>query len=87
MRGGVGHPAAAARRVEAAALAREGDDAVEPAAVAVRAYEAIGKDSAAQEGAKLALDEAGHWPLACGSARQERLELLLHDAVEDGPAG
>jgi len=82
MRSGVGHAAPAARRAEAAALAREGDDAIEPAAVAVHAHEAIRKDPAAEEGAKLARDEAGHRPLARGRGSQEALEFLLHDLVE-----
>jgi hypothetical protein len=82
MRGGVGHAATAARRAEAAALAREGDDAIEAAAVAVHAHEAMREDPAAQEGAKLPRDEAGHRSLARGRGSQEALELLLHDLVE-----
>ena len=62
VRGGVGHAAAAARGTEAAALAREGDDAVEAAAVAAHADEAVGKDPAAQGAAELARDEAGPRP-------------------------
>jgi hypothetical protein len=82
MRGGVGHAAATAGGAEAAALAREGDDAIESAAVAVHAHEAVRKDPSTQEGAKLTSDEAGHRSLARGSAGQEGLELLLHDLVE-----
>jgi hypothetical protein len=69
VRSGVGHPATAARRAEAAALAREGDDAIEAAAVAVYADEAVREDPAAEEGAKLARDEAGHRSLASGLRR------------------
>ena len=82
MRSGVGHAATAARRTETAALAREGDDAIESAAVAVHAQESVRKDPAAQEGAEFPRDEAGHRSLARGGARQERLEFLLHDLVE-----
>ncbi len=82
MCGGVGHPAAAARGTETAALAREGDDAIETTAVAVNAQESVGKDPAAQEGAKLARDEAGHRSFACMRASKEGLEFLLHQLVE-----
>jgi hypothetical protein len=46
------------------ALAREGDDAVEGAVVAVHAHEAVGEDAAAEKAAELAYDEARHRPLA-----------------------
>ena len=82
MRSGVGHPATAARGTEAAALAQEGDDAIESAAVAVQAYETIRKDPAAQEPAKLARDEAGHRSFALMRASKECLEFLLHDLEE-----
>lgn len=82
MRGGVGHPATAARRAEAAALAREGDPAIESAAVAVHAHESGREDRAPQEAAKLPCHEAGNRLLARGRAGQESLELLLHDLVK-----
>jgi hypothetical protein len=44
----------------------------------------VGEDAAAQEAPELALDEAGNGPIAGLCAGQERLQLLLHDAVEDG---
>ncbi len=80
--GRVGHASAATRRAEAPALAREGDDTVEPAVVAVHAHEAVGEDPAAQEAAKLALDEARHDAFARVGPGQEGLELRLDDAVE-----
>ena len=79
MRSGVGHAAPAARRAEAAALAREGDDAIEPAAVAVHADETMREDPAAQEGAELTRDDAGHRPLPRGRGGEERREFVLHD--------
>ena len=87
VRGRVGHAPAAAGRAEAAALAGEGDDAVEAAVVAVHAHEAVGEDAAAEEAAELALDEARHRALARLRAGQEGLELALDDAVEDALLG
>jgi hypothetical protein len=81
------HAPSAARGTEAAALAREGDDTVEPALVAVYAHEAVGEDSAAQEGSKLALDEARRWALTGTGADQEGLQLVLDDAVEHALLG
>jgi len=72
----------AARRAAAAALAREGDDAIETTGVAVHADEAMRKDPAAQESAKLARDEAGHRSFARCRACEECLEFLLHHPVE-----
>ncbi len=54
---GVGHPATTTGRTEAAALAREGDDAVVAAGVAVDAQESMGQHAAFEVGADLALDE------------------------------
>jgi hypothetical protein len=42
----------------------------------------VGKDPAAQEGAKLARDEAGHRSFARCRACEEGLEFLLHHPVE-----
>ncbi len=67
MRGGVGGAGPAARRTEAAARARKGDDAIKPAAVAVHAHEVARKDPAAQEGAQLAQDEGRQRRQAPGS--------------------
>ena len=43
----------------------------------------MSENAAAQEAAELALDEAGHNPLARLRAGEEGLELPLDDAVED----
>ena len=83
MRGGVGHPAPSARGTETAALAREGDDAIETTGVAVNAQESVGKDSAAQEGAKLARDEAGH---ASCRAKEDLFVLHLLAGTRDAVA-
>ena len=81
--GCVGHTPPAAGGTEAAALAREGDDAVQAAGVAVHAHEAAGEDAAAEEAPELALDEAGHRALTGLRAGQEGLELRLNHSVED----
>jgi hypothetical protein len=77
----------AATWAKAPAFAREGDEAVEAAIVAVQAQEAMGEDAAAQEGMELLLDEAGHGLFASLRARQEGLEFLLDDVVEDALFG
>ena len=84
---GVRHAVAAATWAKASAFAREGDEAVEAAIVAVQAQEAMGEDAAAQEGMELLLDEAGHGLFASLRARQEGLEFLSDDVVEDALFG
>ena len=83
----LGHAVAAATWAKAPALAREGDEAVEAAIVAVQAQEAVGEDAAAQEGMELLLDEARHGLFASLRARQEGLEFLPDDVVEDALFG
>jgi uncharacterized protein (DUF697 family) len=73
MRRGVGHAASAAGGAEAAPLAREGDEALLSAIVAVQAEEAVGGDAAAQVGAQLLLDEAGRGLAAFSGAGEEGL--------------
>ncbi|MDE0886967.1 MAG: hypothetical protein OSB70_15700, partial [Myxococcota bacterium] len=82
-----GHPATSARGTEAAALARERDQAVVTTRVAVNAQEAMREHAAAQEGAKLLLDEArGRLLPACG-AREETFELLADDSMKESLLG
>jgi hypothetical protein len=84
---GVRHAVAATTWAKAPAFAREGDEAVEAAIVAVQAQEAMGEDAAAQEGMELLLDEVGHGLFASLRARQEGPEFLLDDVVEDALFG
>jgi hypothetical protein len=58
MRCRIRHPASSARSAEAAALAREYDQAIVARCAAVEAQEAMRESAAAEEGAKLLLDEA-----------------------------
>jgi hypothetical protein len=74
VRCGVGHASATARGTEAAALARERNDTVETAGVAVHAHEAVREHPAAQECAQLARDEARRGAVAGGRALEERPE-------------
>jgi hypothetical protein len=81
------HAPAAARGAEAAPLAREGDEAVAAASIAVQSQKAMSQHTAAEVGPQLLLDESG-----CGLARfprasEERLELFANDAVEEGLLG
>jgi hypothetical protein len=76
VRCGVRHPASSTRRAEAAPLAREGDQAIVSTRVAMETKEAMREHAAAEEGAKLLLDEArGRLISQCG-AREEACELL-----------
>ena len=84
---GVGHAPAAARGAEATPLARKGDEAIEPALVAVEPQETVGEDPALEVRAELPLDEAGHGPIAFSGAREEGLELLANDGVQHGLFG
>jgi hypothetical protein len=82
MRRRIRHAPSATRWAEATALTREGDDAVEPAFVAVHAHEAVGEYPAAQERSELALDKAGCRALKSTAAGQEALQLTPDGAVE-----
>lgn len=84
VRGGVGHAPSAARRAEAAPLAREGDQLVLAATRAVHAREAEGQDAAVEVAAELAPDEAREpGAAALLGAREEGREMLAQDAVQD----
>lgn len=88
MRGGVGHAPTAARRAEAAAFAREGDQLVLAALRATQAREAVRQD-AAREGA---LELAGHEAGQAGAvlfvrAHQEGREVLAQHLVQRAALG
>ena len=84
---GVAHPATSARGTEAAALARESDQAVVTTCVAVNAQEAVREHSAAEEGAKLLLDEARGRRLSACSARKETFKPLADDSMKESLLG
>ena len=84
MRGSIGHSTSAAGRTEAAALAREGDQAVVAAVVAVETEKAVRQDAAAKERAKLLLDEAGRSLISMVRSREEVFQLLADDFVQEG---
>ncbi len=81
----VAHSTSGTTRTDAAIFAREGDQKIVAAAVAVTAHETARKDAAPHVVAKLVLDVARHGPfvsLAC--EREKGLEVLAHDVVQDG---
>jgi len=80
---GVRHATSATRGTESAALARERNQAVVTAFIAVEPEEAVGEHATAQECAKLLLDEARHRLIAQRRAREERLQLLADDPVKE----
>jgi hypothetical protein len=80
VRSGIGHATTATGRAEAATLAREGDEAIVPAVVAVKAKEAVGQHAATKVGAERLLDEARSVLVSRSRAGEEGLEL-----VGDGP--
>ncbi len=58
----VGHVAPSARGAEASPLAGEGNHAIQPAAVAMQPQKTVRRDSAIEELAEFAFDEARHCP-------------------------
>ena len=84
---GVGHGAALAGGANAAALAREGDEPVEFAGLAVEPEETVSEDSAAEIGAQGLLDEAGGGLAALVCPLQEGFEFLVEHAVEQRVRG
>ena len=83
----IGHAAATARGTEPPILARKRQQAVAAAGIAVEPKETTGEDTTREIGAQLALDEAGHGMLALAGAREEGLEVLPDDLVQQGLLG
>ena len=79
MRRPLGHPATAAPRAEAAALARAGHETIQSARSASKSGEAAGQPSTPQEIAKLLLDKSRK-PLAVAQRRR------AHETSRNGPA-
>jgi hypothetical protein len=53
----------------------------------VYAQEAVGEDSAGEKSAELALAKVGNHPTLFSGGGEECLEVVLHDAVENGVLG
>lgn len=87
VRGGIGHSASSAGGAEATPLARERDEAIVSAGVAVEPQESMSQDSAPEVRAKLLLDEAGRRAIAFARSCQEGLELFTNDRVQHGLLG
>ncbi len=73
-----------ARGTEAALLAREGNQAIVATGVAVDAEEPVREHAAAEEGAKLLLDETRRWMFPERRTGEEAFQLLAHDLVKEG---
>ena len=83
MRSRIRHTASSAGRTEAAALARECDQAIVSAPITAESEEAVCEDATAEECEKLLLDEARRRLLAVGRARKEVFQLLADDPVKE----
>jgi hypothetical protein len=86
--GAFGHPPPPTARTEAASFAGEGHEALERAVGTPKPREALGQYPAAQEVAKLLLDEP--WQAAAVLVRhrpQEGLQVFANDGVEHGALG
>lgn len=84
---GRGHPAAAAPRAEAAALASEGHEAVVVAARAAQPCEAVGRVTAPEEALEFVEDMARQGSARCRQRLAERSEALPHHRVEQVGGG
>lgn len=85
MRGGVRHAPAGAARAHRSTFARERDEQIVPARVAVHPDEAVREHSAAQVRAQLLFDVARkRFVVRLARPPEERLELFTDDAVEHG---
>ena len=85
VRGDFHHPAGVAGGADAAALAREGDQALGGAVVTPDAGEAVSQDPAPEVGPEVVFDPARHAVapgVGLGGPGEERLEVVLHDGVE-----
>jgi hypothetical protein len=82
VRGGVGHSAPSTGGAEATPLARERDEAIVAAGVAVEPQKTVSKDSTAEVRAQLLLDEAGRRAIAFARSCQEGLEVFTNDRVQ-----
>ncbi len=87
VRRGVGHATTAAGGAKSAALAREGDEAIVAACVAVDPQEAVGEQHALEVRADLAFDEAGDRGACRVSAGEEREALRANDLMKEGLLG
>ncbi len=81
--GGLAHAPSFARRAKPASLAREGDDAVVTAMVAVNADEAVLRQAAGQEVAKGAFDEPGDVGALTCVGTDKTLDATGDDLMED----
>jgi hypothetical protein len=90
MGGDLDHATGVARGADAAALAREGDQALGAGLAAAGAGEAVGQDATAQVGAEVVFGPPGNAftpGIRVGRPRKEALQVVLDDGVERGGGG
>jgi hypothetical protein len=80
----VRHAPTTARGTESSSLARERDETIVSACIAVDAQEPMGEHTALEIATNLALDEASDGGAHGSGAREERFEFLAHHAMEQG---
>jgi len=85
--GGVRHASSSAGGTQAPSFTREGEQAVVAAGIAVQAQEPVGQDAAVEIGAQFALHETSDRRALLACAREEALEVLSHDFVEQRVLG
>jgi hypothetical protein len=85
--GCIGHPPPTTGRAEPPPLAREGDETIMAASVAVDPQEAVGEHTTGEVGPQLALDEAGDWRPPLSRVGEEALEVVTDDSVKQGCFG
>jgi hypothetical protein len=87
MRGSLRHSPTTARRAESTTLAREGDEPIVSARVAVDAHESMGEHTTFEVRPDLSLHEPGDGRALLSRPSEEGLELLANDFVEKGLLG
>jgi hypothetical protein len=79
----ISHAASAAGRTEAPTFAREGDQPIVTASIAVDAKKAVSRDAALDVGAELTFDEVGHGGAIAPGSGEEGLELIPDPLVKE----
>ena len=79
----VRHAAPSARRAEAPALAREGNQSIKATRITVHTHKPMGQDPAGKKVPELAFDKARHCPLTRLRPGQEGFEFRRHDPIKD----
>ncbi len=87
MRGGLRHSPAATGRAESTTLAREGNEPIVSARIAMDAQKSMSEDPTFEIGADLSLDKTGDGRALPSRPSQKGLELIANDLVKKGLFG